>query len=157
MPATPPFSVEQLDLDNPRAVQEDIARFLPHRGPMRQLDSVAWWSEDRKQAIGIKNVRDDEFWVNGHIPGRPLYPGVLMIEAAAQLCSFAVMQVRAKDLFLGFTRCNDCSFRGLVVPGDQLVLYAESISENARRFVSQVNGFVEEKHVFEVTITGMVM
>ena len=152
-----PFTVENLDMDSPRADYEAISEVLPHRGPMRQLDSVVWWSEDRKQAIGIRDVKSDEFWVDGHIPGKPLFPGVLIIETAAQLCSFIAMQVRSNDEFLGFTRCNECSFRGAVLPGDRLVLYAELISENRRRFVSRVQGFVNDKFVFEATITGMVI
>ena len=157
MTAVFPFTVEGLDFDNPRADYDEITRILPHRGPMRQLDSVTWWSEDRKQAIGIKDVGDDEFWVDGHIPGNPLYPGVLMIESAAQLCSFIAMLVRDDSQFLGFIRCEGCSFRGAVVPGDRLVLYAELLSENSRRFISRVRGFVQEKLVFEATITGLVM
>ena len=157
MTAVLPFTVEDLDLDNPRADYDEITKVLPHRGPMRQLDSVTWWSEDRKQAIGIKDIRDDEFWVDGHIPGKPLFPGVLMIETAAQLCSFIAMLVRDDSQFLGFIRCNDCSFRGAVVPGDRLVLYAELLSENSRRFISHVRGYVQNKFVFEATITGLVM
>ena len=157
MTAEPPFSIEGLDLDSPRADYDAISAVLPHRGPMRQLDSVVWWSDDRKQALGLKDIRDDEFWVDGHIPGKPLFPGVLIIETAAQLCSFIAMQVKEKDQFLGFTRCTDCSFRGAVVPGDRLVLYAELISENSRRFISSVRGFVQDRFVFEATITGMVI
>ena len=157
MATDPPFTVDQYLLENPRADFDAISAVIPHRGEMRQLDAVAWWSEDRKQAIGIKDVKPDEFWVEGHIPGNPLLPGVLIIETAAQLCSFIAMQVRDKSQFMGFTRCNECSFRGAVVPGNRLILYAELLSENTRRFISRVTGFVDDKLVFEATITGMVL
>lgn len=130
---------------------------LPHRGAFAQLDSVVWWAEDCHRAIGTRVVRNDEFWVEGHIPGRPLFPGVLMIETAAQLCSFTNLQMREGGPFLGFTRCDDCVFRGQVVPGDTIIFYAELLSSNSRRFVSKVHAFVGAKLVMEVTVTGMVM
>jgi 3-hydroxyacyl-[acyl-carrier-protein] dehydratase len=105
--------------------------------------------------VAVKKIRPDEFWVPYHIPGRPLMPGVLMIEAGAQLCS--VLQTLAiPDVgFLGFTRCDDTSFRGQVVPGDTLYLLSKLVQRNRRRFVCQVQGVVNGKLVFETTITGM--
>ena len=89
MPAAPIIDISDLDFENPKAGQETIEKINPHRGHMRHLDAVARW--DRKQGVGWKNVHEDEFWVAGHIPGRPLLPGVLMVEAAAQLSSFIVL------------------------------------------------------------------
>ena len=123
---------------------------------MRQLDRVVWWEEGRTAAIGIKEIRDDEFWVTGHIPGRPLYPGVLQIEAGAQLSSF-ILAERFKDApFVGFTRVTDCSFRGQVIPGDTLVLCTKEVKVNRRRFITDTQGIVSGKIVFEAQITGMV-
>ena len=65
---------------------EQVAELTPQRGAMRQLDYVIWKTQDAGQGLGVKHVRDDEFWVPGHIPGRPLMPGVMMLEACAQLC-----------------------------------------------------------------------
>ena len=101
---------------------------------MRLLDYVIWLNEDATCGLGVRDVRDDEFWVQGHVPGRPLLPGVLMIEAAAQLCSF-LQGVRPRvepSQFMGFIRCDDVIFRGQVVPGDRLYLMAKEISCRAR-------------------------
>ena len=160
MPATEPvFSIAdlELDFDNPKARGPEIEAVLPHRDHMRQLDAVVWWNEDYSRVVGIRDIKEDEFWVSGHIPGRPLFPGVLMIESAAQLCSFAQMRSREDIPFLGFTRCDDCIFRGSLAPGDRMILVAQLLSANRRRFISRVNGFSNEKLIFEVTITGMVM
>ena len=111
------------------------------------------------QGLGVKHVRDDEFWVAGHIPGRPLMPGVLMIEAAAQLCSLLQRTAHKtrRSSFLGFTRCDDVAFRGQVVPGDTLYLLAKEISYHPRRFVSAAQAITNGQLVFEATITGMVI
>jgi 3-hydroxyacyl-[acyl-carrier-protein] dehydratase len=100
-------------------------------------------------------VRPDEFWVPGHIPGRPLFPGVLMIEAGAQLSS-VLHRIRAgEERFLGFTRADEAVFRHTVVPGDTLYLIAQQVEFGKRRFVSKTQGIVGDKLVFEVTVTGM--
>jgi 3-hydroxymyristoyl/3-hydroxydecanoyl-(acyl carrier protein) dehydratase len=78
-----------------------------------------------------------------------------MIEAAAQLCS--VLQTLAiPDVgFLGFTRCDNTSFRGQVVPGDAFYIACQLMERNRRRFICKVQGVVKDKLVFESNITGM--
>ncbi|MHC4416081.1 MAG: 3-hydroxyacyl-ACP dehydratase FabZ family protein [Planctomycetota bacterium] len=159
MAAQPLFDMSRIDLTQLAVSPEAVGEVNPHRGPMRQLDYVIWKTDDNKTGLGVKHVREDEFWVSGHIPGRPLLPGVLMIEAAAQLCS-VLQQIRPgfeKQRFLGFTRCDNAVFRGQVVPGDILYLLAKELSYRPRRFVSATQGMVNGRIVFEATITGMAM
>jgi 3-hydroxyacyl-[acyl-carrier-protein] dehydratase len=146
-----------MDLSQTVASKERVEEVNPHRGHMRLLDRVIWMNEDATCGVGVKQVRDDEFWVQGHVPGRPLLPGVLMIEAAAQLCSFlqGVRPHAEASQFMGFIRCDDVVFRGQVVPGDTLYLMAKEISYRRRRFTSKTQGVVNERLVFESTITGM--
>src|SRR5688572_23944046 len=81
------IDLDAIDLTGVAISADEVGRLNPQCGPMRQLDYVAWMSPDATQGVGIKLVKPDEFWVSGHIPGRPLLPGVLMIEAGAQHCS----------------------------------------------------------------------
>ena len=155
VPAQALFEYPEIDFDAPIVDQAGIGEINPHRGPMVQLDGIGWWSDGK--GVGFRNIKSDEFWVDGHIPGRPLLPGVLMIEAAAQLSSY-VQQMSHPELqesFLGFTRCDDCAFRGQVVPGDRLIFLAAMEKQNRRRFVSKCQGFVGDALVFEAKITGM--
>jgi len=153
------FDLANIDLTQVAITPDGVADMNPQTGHMRQLDYVIWMSEDSTSGLGVKTVHDDEFWVDGHIPGRPLMPGVLMIEAAAQLCSLlhkcAHPIVGAK--FLGFTRCDEVVFRGQVIPGDTLYLLARELSFRRRRFVSATQAIVDSRLVFEAKITGMVL
>ena len=149
------IDITDIDMSRVMADTAEVERVNPQQGDMRQLDYVIWWNEERTQAIGVKEIRDDEFWVPGHIPGRPLYPGVLQIEAAAQLSSFLHRIRWQDDAFLGFTRVKNWSFRGQIVPGDTLVTVTSEVKSNRRRFVSELQGFVNQKMVFDGTINGM--
>ena len=158
MPVQTLLDLSEFDLSQVAVSAEEVGRINPQCGDMRQLDHIIWMAEDSSAAIGVKQVGDDEFWVAGHVPGRPLMPGVLMIEAAAQLSSVLFESKSGEgNRFLGFTRCDEVAFRGQVVPGDTLYLTAVEIEFGRRRFISANQGFVNGKLVFEGRITGMVM
>lgn len=151
------FDIEGIDTSAVALSAEQVGRINPQAGDMRHLDHVIWVDQDTRRIIGVKQVREDEFWVPGHIPGRPLLPGVLMIEAAAQLCSVLNYLKSREERFVGFTRCRDAAFRGQVVPGNRLLLLAEELSYRPRRFVSRAQGLVDGRLCFEAEITGMVI
>jgi 3-hydroxyacyl-[acyl-carrier-protein] dehydratase len=151
------FDISSIDLDQVAVSSEEVGKINPQCGDMRQLDHVIWLNEDSSRGLGVKHVRDDEFWAPYHIPGRPLMPGVLMIEAAAQLSSILYHRKFDQPDFIGFTRCDEVAFRGQVVPGDALYLLAEEVSFKKRRFICRAQGIVDDKLVFEGRITGMVL
>ncbi len=158
----PPKALLDLSTIDLRRVQFDAAAIEavnPHRGHMRMLDGVIYEAPDRKSAVAFKDVRADEFWVAGHIPGRPLFPGVLMIEAAAQLASFVMLRQLPEDQrqFMGFVEANAAKFRAQVVPGDRLLLVAREAQTRRRRTVCEAQGWVNSTMVFEVAVTGMLM
>ena len=156
MPTAPLFDIRSIDRTTVAVPPDRIAEMNPQSGPMRQLDEVIWIRDDFEQALGIKRVRDDEFWVPHHIPGRPLLPGVLMIEAGAQLAS-VMFHMRGNNKFLGFTRCDNVVFRSQVVPGVDLMLLGQQVRFNPRRMVCDVQGWVGDEIAFEAQITGMVV
>ncbi len=157
MAAPPFFDINDLDLGAVALDGDEVGRLNPQSGDMRHLDHVVWFNEDITLALGVKQVRDDEFWVPGHIPGRPLFPGVLMIEAAAQLASLLYRRKCDESRFLGFTRCDNTVFRGQVQPGDTFYILGREIEFRPRRFKSEAQGMVDGNIVFETQITGMVM
>ncbi|TVS08239.1 MAG: beta-hydroxyacyl-ACP dehydratase, partial [Phycisphaerales bacterium] len=66
-----------VDLDTRLYGREHIEGYNPHRGEMSLLDHIVWESDDHSSGVALKIVRDDEFWVKGHYPGKPMFPGVL--------------------------------------------------------------------------------
>ena len=151
------LNLDELDLSRVAFDAKALDHDLPQVGHLRMCDAVLWHNEDFTQGVGRKDVRHDEFWVPCHIPGRPLLPGVLMIEATAQMASFLNTKSGRVKGFLGFTRCDDVSFRGQVVPGDTLYLLAKMLDCNRRRFISHCQGVVNGKLVFDGKITGMTL
>jgi len=152
------FDISDIDLNQSVYDLPAIEEMNPHRGDMRMLDGIIWTSDPQEPpllAVAYKDVGQDEFWVAGHIPGRPLFPGVLMIEAAAQLAS-AMRAIRHPGSgFMGFTGADDIKFRGQVVPGNRLILIAKELKLQKRRAICQVQGLVDGTMVFEAKITGM--
>ena len=94
MPPELHFDPAQLDFGKVVADQEAIRRINPQRFEMEQLSAIVYINLEENIIAGYKDVRADEFWVRGHMPDYPLLPGVLMCEAAAQLCSFYIITAR---------------------------------------------------------------
>ncbi len=110
---------------------KEIYRILPHRHPMCLLDRVLEY-EDGKYAIGIKNVTYNERVFEGHFPVQPVMPGVLQVEALAQLGAWLVLQEIGKEGQLGYFRTiNKATFRRAVIPGDQLRLEIEVVQRRS--------------------------
>ena len=149
------FDISQIDMAKVQMDGPAIEQVNPHRGIMRQLDAVVCVDLTTLQAVAYKDVSQDEFWVPGHIPGRPLLPGVLIIEAAAQLASIMTLQYFGDLNFLGFVACDAVKFRGQVCPGDRLILLGQGRQIKRRRSICDVQGLVKNNLVFEATITGM--
>ena len=125
---------------------------------MEQLDAVIHVDLANKIIVGYKDVRYDEFWVRGHMPGYPLLPGVLMCEASAQLCSYYSMtQYEMPGDFIGFGGLENVRFRRSVHPGERLILIAKETKFNRRQVVFNVQGFVTDTMVFHGDVIGLPM
>jgi 3-hydroxyacyl-[acyl-carrier-protein] dehydratase len=154
MPPRTIFDISGIDLDAVLHDREVIRQYNPQRGAMEHLDAIVWADEESASIIGRKNVRDDEFWVPGHIPGRPLLPGVIMIEAAAQVASFYTRRYMGWTGFVGFGGVDACKFRQQVVPGDTLIILCQRIWERHRRVCCNTQGLVRGNLAFECQIVG---
>jgi 3-hydroxyacyl-[acyl-carrier-protein] dehydratase len=151
------IELSKLDFENPVADIEVIRSYNPQRHEMEQLTAVVYEDNEKHICVGYKDITKDEFWVRGHMPNMPLMPGVVMLEAAAQLCSYYVQR---HDLLgsamVGFGGLEDVRFRDPVLPGSRLILMSEMIKcRRGRMLVSRFQGIVGESIVVEGIIKGI--
>ena len=99
MPPKVHFDLATIDPAHVLADREAIRKILPQRFEMEQLDAIVHLDGAAGLVVGYKDVRHDEFWVRGHMPGYPILPGVLMCEAAAQLCSYQIATETERDRY----------------------------------------------------------
>jgi len=125
---------KQLSGVNNQLFSEEILGLLPHRYPFALVDRVIEHIPGQK-AVAIKNVTINEPQFQGHFPERPLMPGVLIVEAMAQVGGIIVTQMPdlPKGLFV-FAGINNVKFRKPVIPGDQLIITCELLSIKRKRF-----------------------
>jgi 3-hydroxyacyl-[acyl-carrier-protein] dehydratase len=157
MPPPLLFDLSQIDLSGkPIFDKEAIGKVNPQRFEMQHLDGVLWFDKQKYLILGYKDVTENEFWIRGHIPGRPLMPGVIMVEAAAQLLSFFVKQIYEEPGFIGFTSIESAKFRSTVEPGKRLYLLGHITKfKKGRKYSTSIQGIVDGSLVFETAISGM--
>ncbi len=134
-----------------------VQRLMPHRYPMLLVDRVVEMDGDRK-AVGIKNVTINEPFFQGHYPGTPIMPGVLIVEAMAQLGGVLMSQkLEHTGKIAVLLSLERVKLRRPVTPGDQLVLEAESVRAKARTGTVKCRAFVGSKLAAEAQITFMMV
>ncbi len=112
---------------------DQILEILPHRYPFALVDRVVVY-EPGQRAVGLKNVTFNEPFFQGHFPGRPIMPGVLIIEAMAQVGGIVLTKLpEASGKLALFAGIDGVRFRRPVVPGDQLILSADLIAIKGKR------------------------
>lgn len=135
----------------------EIMSIIPHRYPLLLVDRVTDFVLN-KSIVGIKNVTMNEQYFVGHFPQRPVMPGVLIIEAMAQLSAVLVAKSmdsnKNKEVY--FMSIDDCKFRKIVTPGDSLIMHSEIIQQRNSVWKFKAKANVGGELVAEGVLTAMV-
>lgn len=147
----------EYDLERVLADAEEIRRYNRQRHEMEHLTAIVHEDLDRKICVGYHQTSASDFWVRGHMPDFPLLPGVLMCEAAAQLASYFATKF---DLLgastVGLGGLEEVRFRGMVRPGDRLVMAVQQIKvRRGAMIVCRFQGLVNNSLVCDGIIKGV--
>jgi 3-hydroxyacyl-[acyl-carrier-protein] dehydratase len=160
MPPKPLVDFSQIDLNRIEDDIEGIRKFNQQRFEMEMLSGIIHYDQAAGAVVAFRDASMQDFWVRGHIPGRPLMPGVLICECAAQACSYFYGRSAGPDRqgrFMGFAGLEGVRFRGPVLPGDRLVMVAKMREAKARISSFDCQGFVKGRMVFEGVINGIII
>ena len=133
--------------------REQIMEIIPHRDPFLLVDELLEL-EPGVKAVGLKHVTSDEFWVPGHFPAQAVMPGVLIVEALAQVGACAVLSLpefKGKIAFFGGIK--EAKFRKMVAPGDTLRLEVELTKMRSRVGIGSAKAFVGDQLACSCEIT----
>ncbi len=129
-----------------------IMKILPHREPFLFVDRIISF-EPGKRIVGIKNVTINDYFFRGHFPGRPVMPGVIIIEAMAQVGGVMMLLVEGnKGKIAYFMSINNAKFRRMVVPGDQLIFKVEAVKVRSKTGQVRGEAYVGDKIVAEADL-----
>ena len=149
--------LDSIDLTSPIADLDEIRKYNPQRFEMEQLTGVLYENMDEGVAVAYKDITDEDFWTRGHMPNMPLMPGVVMLEACAQACSFFCQKndMLGADM-LGFGGLDEVRFRDPVTLGDRLIIICKLIkARRTRMVVCQFQGVVNGNLAVEGILRGI--
>lgn len=158
----PAVLVDLAAYDLSQDVLEDakIREMLPHAHEFKLIDGVCHLDLEAGTCIAYKDWDEDAWWGRGHIPGRPLMPGVLLVEGAAQAATILMKchEGWGADRFIGLGGLDDVRFRGQVVPPGRLY-YASRLGKRSGNRMARypAQAFYEGKLVMDMTLLGVML
>lgn len=156
MPPAQILDPTSLDCDNVLFSREQIYEVLPQKYEFAQLDAIIHADPEALTFAAYRDVRADEWWCRGHMPQQAIFPGVLMIECAAQLSAFAQHALRPTvDFIMGFGGIDGAKFRDSVIPPARIIFAGRALDTRERKFSCGVQAFVDGRMAFEGRITGI--
>lgn len=131
----------------------EILDILPQKYPFLLVDRLLSFEPPNKATV-LKNVTINEAFFQGHFPGNPIMPGVLIIEAMAQAGGLLIYHIdnKMKGVPLYFAGINNARFRHQVIPGDQLIFKIEMLRHKMGTWKMQANAFVDDRLVAEAQL-----
>lgn len=135
---------------------KEIQKILPQRFPFLLVDRIIEWEPGTK-AVGLKNVTINEPFFEGHFPDNPVMPGVLILEAMAQVASLLAYHSGIEAQSLRFVTVDMVKFRQPVLPGDQLIIETSLKDKSETRWLFSSKSYVNEKLTTEAEFTASIV
>ena len=133
---------------------EDILKILPHRYPFMLVDRIIEQSDDGNRIVGLKNLTFNELFFQGHFPNNPVMPGVLQLEAMAQVAGVLLNSRSGNEGRIAyFMSIGNAKFRKVVKPGDQLIIEVKTVRMRSRMAVVKGKAFVGDNLVSEAELS----
>lgn len=155
MPPTPIFDLSTVDQNRVVATRADIYKVLPQRYEFETIDGVLHIDPEQALMVAYRDIKADEWWCRGHLPGRPIFPGVLMVETAAQMAAYYSAVIQKDKRFMAFGGIDDVKFRDTISPPARMILIGRALEIRSRRTIVEIQGFVNDRMVFTGKITGL--
>jgi 3-hydroxyacyl-[acyl-carrier-protein] dehydratase len=157
MPPSMLVDLDSIDLSQVVYTRDEIYSRLPQAYEFSQLDAVVYADMDEAVAVAARDVKEGEWWCRGHIPGRPIYPGILHLESAAQLAALFTKYVHGFDGFVAFGGVDKCKFRDSVTPPARIYYVCKKLEAKRRRIICACQALVNGAVIFEAVITGLIV
>ena len=160
MPPKTLFDIATFDPDHVHADIETIRKSNPQRFEFEQLSHICHFDQEAGQVAGVLDIPAEPWWGPGHVPGRPLFPGVLMIEGGAQIATFLVKQQEGwtSDEMIGLAGIDGVRVRGQVTPPAR-VYFVSSIAKISGSRLARMNAqvFCDGAMVMEMQVMGAML
>jgi 3-hydroxyacyl-[acyl-carrier-protein] dehydratase len=158
--ARPIVDLAALDLSKDVVPVEEIRSLVPHRSYFQLIDGICHFDPEQQLVVAYKDWPADAWWAEGHIPGKPIMPGVLMIEGAAQTATYLLKKINgwSPEKFVGLGGLNDVRFRGQVVPPARVHFVAgrgQVSGSRLAKFPSQA--FCNNQLVMDMELMGVIL
>jgi 3-hydroxyacyl-[acyl-carrier-protein] dehydratase len=158
MPETS-VDLSRLDLNKVVMTRAQVYQLLPQRYQFELIGGVLHLDPVVQEIITFVDFKKDDWWAAGHLPGRPLVPGIVMMEAAAQTAALLMREVQVswRDKFIGFGGLDGVRFRGMITPPARVLMIAKGGSYRSNLAKMPIQGVQDGKLVFSGEVLGVLI
>ena len=157
--AEPLIDLATIDLEKVVMTRDDVYRILPQRFQFEVIDAVVHFDVPTQCAVSYCDFSPDDWWVPGHLPGRPIVPGIILMEAAAQTGALMMREVAPgwKERFIGFGGMDGIRFRGIITPPARVWMVVRGATYRSTLARVPVQGFCDGKMIFSGEVLGVLL
>ena len=154
------LDLDSLDLSQDVMEDAEIRSMVPHAHEFQMIDGICHLDVEQGFIVGYKDWAEDAWWAKGHIPGRPLMPGVLMVEGCAQVATILMKKKEGwpAENFIGLGGLNNVRFRGQVVPPCRVHFVSMAAGRSSRKILKYpAQCFLDGKMVMQMELMGVAL